>query len=503
MTELREQWNNQIGFLLAAIGSAVGLGNIWRFPYVAGTNGGGAFLIPYFFAILTAGIPLLILEYTIGKTYRGGAPVTLARMNKKFELLGWFQVMVAFVISTYYMAIIVWTVRYIGFSFNLAWGDDPSGFFMDFLGATESATDLGQLQTNMILAFLVVWAIVAFIMYKGIRKGIEIACRITLPILMLLIVILVIRGATLPGAVDGLEFLFKPDWGALKDPSVWVAAYGQIFFSLSVGFAIMVSYSSYLPKKSDVVNSAFITATANHGFEVFTAIGIFGIVGYMAGQQGAEVAEVASSGVGLAFITFPTAISSLPALNAVFGVCFFGALFIAAITSMISILQAVISGIHDKFNVSHAKATTVVIVPAFLISILFITGAGMIILDIVDNFINNIGIVGYGCIEVILLGWFFDLESLRREANRYSNFSIGRWWCYTLKFVTVAVLGVMIILNTVNYIQNGYGGYLLKDIVIFGWGTILLVIVCGIVLNHMKGKDGYRDLDKISHKEAV
>ena len=142
MTELREQWNNQIGFLLAAIGSAVGLGNIWRFPYVAGTNGGGAFLIPYFFAILTAGIPLLILEYTIGKTYRGGAPVTLARMNKKFELLGWFQVMVAFVISTYYMAIIVWTVRYIGFSFNLAWGDDPSGFFMDFLGATESATIL-------------------------------------------------------------------------------------------------------------------------------------------------------------------------------------------------------------------------------------------------------------------------------------------------------------------------------------------------------------------------
>ena len=119
--------------------------------------------------------------------------------------------------------------------------------------------------------------------YKGVRHGIEVVCRVTLPILMLLIVLLVIRGITLPGAVDGLNYLFQPDWSALKKPGVWVAAYGQIFFSLSIGFAIMVSYASYLPKKTDVVNSACITATANHGFEVFTAIGIFGIVGFMAG----------------------------------------------------------------------------------------------------------------------------------------------------------------------------------------------------------------------------
>ena len=306
--------------MLAAIGSAVGLGNLWRFPYVAATNGGGAFLVPYFFAIITAGIPILILEYTMGKTYRGGAPVTWARINKKFEWLGWFQVMVAFVIGTYYFAIIVWVLSYVGFSFTQAWGADPSSFFVEYLGLTDSALNFGGIRTNLILPFVIIWAIVGFVMYKGVSKGIETICKICLPILMLLTVILVVRGITLPGAVKGLEYMFKPDWSMLADSSVWVAAYGQIFYSLSIGFAIMLAYSSYLPRETDVVNSAFITATANHGFEVFAGIGVFSIMGFMATQQGVAVEDIAASGIGLAFMTFPTAISELPALNALFGI---------------------------------------------------------------------------------------------------------------------------------------------------------------------------------------
>ena len=137
--------------------------------------------------------------------------------------------MVAFVIGTYYFAIIVWVLSYIGFSFTEAWGADPTGFFLEYLGVTDSALNLGGIQTNLILPFLIVWVAIAVIMYKGISKGIEMACRICLPILMVLVLVLVIRGITLPGAVDGLEYMFKPDWPALKEPSVWVAAYGQIF----------------------------------------------------------------------------------------------------------------------------------------------------------------------------------------------------------------------------------------------------------------------------------
>ncbi len=499
---MRDQWNSKVGFLLAAIGSAVGLGNIWRFPYIAATNGGGAFLLPYFFAIITAGIPILILEYTMGKTYRGGAPVTWARMNRRFEWLGWFQVMIAFVIAVYYFAIIVWVVSYIGFSFTQAWGADPTTFFTEYLGLTDSALNLGGLQTHLIIPFIIIWAIAAFIMYKGINKGIEMACRICLPILFVLILILVVRGVTLDGAMQGLEYMFKPDWNALKDPSVWVAAYGQIFFSLSIAFSIMLAYSSYLPKKTDVVNSAFITATANHGFEIFAGIGVFSIMGYMATQQGVPVSEVAGSGIGLAFMTFPTAISALPALNALFGVCFFGALFTAGITSLISILQAVVSGFHDKFEMSHKKAVTIVIVPAFVLSLLFITGAGMNILDIVDSFINNIGIVSAGVIEVILVTRFFNIEKLRQEANSFSNFSIGRWWVFSLRIITTVVLGIMIFLNTRDFLYNGYGNYPTADIAVFGWGTILFVVMFADALTTMKGKEGYRDLDKISYKEV-
>ena len=498
---MRDQWNNKLGFLLAAIGSAVGLGNLWRFPYVAATNGGGAFLLPYLFAIITAGIPILILEYTMGKTYRGGAPVTWARINQKWEWVGWVQAMVAFVIGIYYFAIIVWVLSYIGFSFTEAWGADPSAFFVEYLGVTDSALNLGGIQMNLVLPFLVIWAVTAFIMYKGISKGIEMVCKVCLPILMVLTLILVIRGITLPGAADGLEYMFKPDWAALKEPSVWVAAYGQIFYSLSIGFAIMLAYSSYLPKETDVVNSAFITATANHGFEVFAGIGVFSIMGYMALQQGVPVEEVAASGIGLAFMTFPTAISSLPAFNGLIGVCFFGALLTAGVTSMVSILQAVVSSFHDKFDIEHKKAVTIVLVPTFILSILFITGAGLNILDIVDAFINNIGVATGGVIEVILICWFFNPEKLRQEANQFSNFSIGKWWTYSLKFVTVIVLGVMLIMNTKDFIVNGYGGYAATDVAVFGWGAIAFVVIFAIILTVKKGKDGYRDLDKISQKE--
>ena len=498
----RDQWGSKVGFLLAAIGSAVGLGNLWRFPYVAATNGGGAFILPYLIAIITAGIPILILEYTMGKTYRGGAPVTWARINKKFEWLGWFQVMVAFVIGIYYFAIIVWVLSYVGFSFNEAWGADPTTFFVEYLGLTDSALNFGGIQTNLIVPFLIIWAVVAFIMYKGISKGIETVCKICLPILFVLVAVLVVRGITLPGAVDGLAYMFTPDWAALTKPSVWVAAYGQIFYSLSIGFAIMLAYSSYLPKDTDVVNSAFITATANHGFEIFAGIGVFCIMGFMAYTQGVAVEDVAASGVGLAFMVFPTAISSLPALNGLFGVCFFGALLTAGITSMVSILQAVVSGMHDKFDMSHKKAVTVVLVPTFILSILFITGAGLNILDIVDAFINNIGVAAGGLIEVILITRFFNPERLRKEANEFSNFSIGQWWTYSLRIVTTVLLGIMLFKNTLDFVTNGYGGYAQLDINVFGWGAIILVIIVADFLTTLKGKEGYADLEKIADKEV-
>ena len=497
---MNDKWNSKLGFLMAAIGSAVGLGNLWRFPYVAASNGGGAFLLPYFIAIITAGIPILILEYTLGKTYRGGAPGVFSRLNAKFEWMGWMQVMISFMIFIYYFAIVVWTLCYVFFSIKQSWGTDTTSFFFTkFLGATDSAHNIGGIQINLILPFIIVWGLAALILYSGISKGIERACRIGLPLLMVLTVVLVIRGITLPGAADGLQYMFKPQWKALSDPHVWVSAYGQIFYSLSIAFGIMLSYSSYLPKKTDVVNSAFITACANHGFEIFAGIGVFGIIGFMAGQQGVPVNQVAGQGIGLAFMTFPTAISSLPAMKGLVGVCFFGALFVAGITSLISIAQVIITGIEAKFKISsHHRAVTLVLVPSLILSVLFITGGGLNILDILDAHINNVALTVSGAIEVFIISWLTKVEDIRTVANETSNFHVGKWWTYSLKIVTVIMLSFMTILNTYQYIVDGYGNYSRLDNNIFGWGAIGICIIFTIIFTTRKGTEGYNTMDIVA-----
>src|SRR5699024_390202 len=330
--EERSQWGTRAGFILAAIGSAVGLGNIWRFPAEAYANGGGAFFIPYLFALLTAGIPILIMEFTMGHKYRGSAPLTYRRMHKKTEGIGWWAVLVAFVISTYYSVIIAWAISYSYFSLNLTWGDDTEGFlFGDYLQLAETEGQIGSLVPCVFFPLIVVWIVVLGVLIRGVKRGIEIANRIMIPTLVIVFLIIVIRAITLPGAITGLDAFFKPDFTEILSPTVWVAAYGQIFFSLSIAFAIMITYSSYLPKKSDITNNAFITGFSNSGFELLAGIGVFSVLGFMATTQGVAVDEVVSGGVGLAFMVFPAIINEFPAFSEVFGFLFFASLILAGL----------------------------------------------------------------------------------------------------------------------------------------------------------------------------
>src|SRR5690554_1310445 len=241
----REQWGTRAGFLLAAMGSAIGLGNIWRFPAVAYENGGGAFFIPYLFALLTAGIPMLIMEFTIGHKYRSSAPRSLKRISGGMEWIGWWQVIISFVISTYYPIIISWASMYAYFSFSQAWGDNPEKFFKnDFLNMATPG-EFGAFVPSVLVPLVIIWAIVFIILFRGVKKGIELANRIFIPLLLICFLLIVIRAVTLPGALTGLNAFFEPDWSSIMNGSVWVAAYGQIFYSLSIGFAIMITFSSY------------------------------------------------------------------------------------------------------------------------------------------------------------------------------------------------------------------------------------------------------------------
>src|SRR5690625_3992656 len=327
--QTRSQWGTRAGFVLAAAGSAIGLGNIWRFPYVAYENGGGAFFIPYLIALLTAGIPILIMEFTMGHKYRGSSPLTFRRMNKRTEIIGWWGVLVAFVISTYYSVIIAWAISYAVFSVNLSWGSDTTSYFVgDYLQVVDPG-QFGSFVPGVLIPLLIVWLIVLGILFRGVKRGIEIANRIMIPLLVIVFLIIVIRAITLPGALTGLNAFFEPDFSRILNSQVWIAAYGQIFFSLSIAFAIMITYSSYLPKKSDITNNAFITGFSNSGFELLAGIGVFSILGFMATQQGVAIDEVVAGGVGLAFVVFPAIINEFPAFNEFFGLLFFLSLVLA------------------------------------------------------------------------------------------------------------------------------------------------------------------------------
>ncbi|HAM44199.1 MAG TPA: sodium-dependent transporter, partial [Propionibacteriaceae bacterium] len=311
----REEWTGQIGFLLAAIGSAVGLGNIWRFPGVAYENGGGAFMIPYLVAILTAGIPILFLDYAIGHRFRGSAPLSLRRLTGKAsgEALGWFQVAVSFIIAIYYTAVIAWALSYFVFSFTIAWGDDPAGFFVGEYLQVGDPTLTGGFVPGVLIPMAVVWALVLAVLAGGIAKGVQRVNLIAMPLLVVGFLILVVRSLFLDGALDGLNALFTPHWAALTDPAVWIAAYSQVFFSLSIAFGIMITYASYRKKRSNLTSPGLVVAFANSSFELLAGIGVFAALGFLAHSQATTVGELEGlTGPILSFVTFPLIISHMP-----------------------------------------------------------------------------------------------------------------------------------------------------------------------------------------------
>ncbi|XEC94733.1 sodium-dependent transporter [Paenibacillus tarimensis] len=498
--EHREQWGSRAGFILAAAGSAIGLGNIWRFPYVAYENGGGAFLIPYFFALLTAGIPILLLEFGVGRLGGGSAPLSLSKLSRRFEWLGWWQVMICFIITTYYVAVIAWALSYFFYSFNLSWGEDTGGFFSNTYlnlpdapyGAVKTGGTLGGVQWHILLPLLAVWAGTYFILYRGVKRGIEKVSKIFMPLLLIIMILFVIRAVTLPGAAVGLNHLFTPDFGKILPPflggtdplwhKVWLAAYGQIFFSLSIAFAIMITYSSYLNKKQDVNNSGFIMAFSNSGFEFLAAIGVFAAIGFMAVSTGTGVEKVATGGPGLAFVVFPQIINNFPFMNGTFGALFFLSLVLAGFTSLISIVEVLIASLMDKFRLSRKSAVNWVVGVCTLVSVVYTTGAGIILLDIVDNFINSFGIVIAGLAEVILVGWFANLMRIREENNLVSDYRVGMWWNIMIMGVTPLVLLYMTYKNFETELSRNYEDYTTEALLYFGWIMVILTVVIAFTL---------------------
>ncbi|WP_440956231.1 sodium-dependent transporter [Methanosarcina sp. Mfa9] len=482
----REVWNTRVGFILAAVGSAVGLGNIWRFSYTCYENGGGAFLIPYFIALLTAGIPLMILEFGLGSKFKGSAPMSLKRADKKFEWIGWLGVMSGFIITTYYSVIVGWSLIYLANAFTLGWGTDTAGFlFGEVLELSDSPWVLGGFAHKVLLGLLATWAIIWVVEKKGVQGGIEKASKIFMPLLWILLIVLVFRAVTLVGALDGIEWYLKPDFSMLLDKNLWVAAYGQAFFSLSLGMAIMITYSSYLPKKSDIVNNAFIVSLADCAFSFTMGFAIFGTLGYMASSKGVGLQEVVASGVGLAFVVLPEALNMLPGLKAITAVAFFLSIVVAALSSLISIVEGFAAAIMDKFDMSRSRAVDVAIGVSLIGSLIFATKGGLYWLDIVDHFVNIYGLMVVGILEVVAIGWVYGGDRIKEWVNTYSDIMAGKWWDISAKVVIPVVLVICLAQETLTGINEPYGGYD-TNALLMGFGVIVLGAVIALMLPLLK-----------------
>jgi len=584
----RERWGSRTAFIMAAVGSAVGLGNLWRFPAVAFANGGGAFFIPYFVALISAGIPLMIVEYAVGQKFQGGAPKALAAITEHFRWVGWFALLVSFTITTYYVVVMAYAWHYAVASWTIAWQDPapvadvrdgqvveipasrvvlyvpakdaeqkareeraqqrhaadrrlpvltaeelearktqektkPEDQRSEFVSLDSNAgnyftqvalggfrpgvwqherslnesnpsragpsytDEMFRLSPNLVLGTFITWLAIFLIIFRGVRNvGKVVMVTVPLPIILLFIVL--IRGITLPGAATGIIYYLKPNWELLKDPSVWMAAYGQIFFSLSLGFGILIAYASYMPPESDVTNSAFITSLGNCATSFFAGLAVFSVLGYLAYVQGEPVSDVVQGGPGLVFITYPVALSKMPmgqwgiaGLSFLFFVC----LISLGIDSAFSLVEGIVTGFRDRSKrLPRATLTAVACVAGFLGSLFFCTRSGLMWLDIVDRWMNQYGLVLVGLLECIAVAYFFHLDELKDYVNRHSEIKLHNWFDAFIKVITPGILLFLLASQFLKDTTAAYGGYdkiLRFSVTLAGWGWFA-ALLCGALL---------------------
>ena len=473
MTEMKKsEWNSNIAFMMAMIGSAVGLGNIWRFPNVLYSNGGGSFMIPYIVSLFLLGISFVLVEYAVGFKFKKSLARILYSVSTKLEPVAWFILLIVFLITTYYVCVVGWDLIYIFLSFTKAWGSNPDVFFTaNVLQATDSISRIFKIVPAVLGSVFAIWFLSWFIIKRDLNDGIGKVSQILLPMLCIIVVIIVAFSLTLPGASVGYTQIFTPDWSALTNLDVWLAAFGQIVFSLSLGMAIAMTYASYLPEGSKLVDNAVIVAFSNSGFEVFNSIGIFSILGFMTVTSGIPFNELVTSGTGLAFVVFPQVFNTMGPAAHIIGPLFFICILFAGITSVIALLEGVCYSISEKFLIERKKTATVVCVVGFLISTIFATGAGSTILGIFDGYLNNFALLFAVLLECLIFGWIYKFDDLIETLNNNSSIKVGKTWKTVIKYILPVCIGGL-------WIQGVYSTVTTAD----GLSTTIMIILTIVLI---------------------
>jgi neurotransmitter:Na+ symporter, NSS family len=439
----RGQWQSRAGFIAAAAGSAIGLGNIWRFPYITGRYGGGAFVLVYILLLIFVGYPVMTSELLLGrKTQKNpvGAYKALAP-GTPWVIVGFMGVLAGFIILSYYSVVAGWSLSYIFKSgAYMAAGSDSANIFVSSITST-----FGGIFWHTLFMLLCIG-----IVYGGIENGIEKWSKILMPVLLLLLIILIVRSVTLPGAGEGLSFYLRPDFSAFNAEG-FLAALGQVFFTLSLGMGCMITYGSYLKKDEDIPLNAKYVVTFDTiiallaGFVIFPAVFAFGLE--------------PATGPGLTFITLPAVFSQMGAAGHIFGSIFFILLTVAALTSAISLLEVVAAYFIDEIKWSRKKATIGMGIAIWILGIFPSLGystlshvkliKGFDILDSFDFFANNILLPLGGLLIAIFIGWFWGTDKALEEANHGAGTKIGTSYSFLIKYI-VPIAVFIVFLNSIG-----------------------------------------------------
>lgn len=454
MEKQRESWGSRLGVILAVAGSAVGLGNFLRFPVQAVRNGGGVFMIPYIISFLLLGLPLMWIEWTAGR-FGGGfghgtAPGVFHTMWSKNRFIKYFGVIGIFgplVIFMYYTYIESWLLGYAVFTLLPRFASLTTAEHMrEFLAWYRESW-------WSYLFFILTFVVNITIIYFGIKKGIEKFCNWAMPLLLCLAIFLVIRVLTFGSPdpahpeynpVKGLEFLWKPDFSKLLDPKVWLAAAGQIFFTLSVGIGVILTYASYLRRTDDVILSGLTSAATNEFVEVVLggSIVIPAAFTFLGPERAVEVAT--SGAFDLGFVTMPVIFKQVH-FGSLFAFIWFVLLFLAGITSSVSLAQPSIAFLEDEFDIPKKDAVLIYSVVTFLLCqpSVFLLKYGVV--DELDFWGGTFCLVLFGCIESILFSWVFGIDKAWEEMHSGADIRLPKIYKFIIKYITPLILITILI----------------------------------------------------------
>ncbi|KAF2894050.1 hypothetical protein ILUMI_12120, partial [Ignelater luminosus] len=520
----RGNWANKTEFLLSCMGYAIGIGNVWRFPYLCYRNGGGAFLVPYLLMLFLCGVPLFFMETTLGQ-FAGTGCITMFKIAPLFKGAGYAIVAVNIICTTYYNVIIAYPLLFLAncFRWKLPWIDCENSWNTDnclplsgrdttriytnstildlnnnftserrtktpadeffhnrILNISESIEDVGSIVWPLFFCDVVAWVVVYLCIMNGVKSvGKVVYFTATFPFVILFV--LLIRGITLPGAWDGIFFYIYPQWHQLTNLKVWADAAVQIFFSLGPGWGGIVNMASYNEFRNNNKGDSILVPILNCGTSIFAGFVVFSVLGFMSYKTGLPVSTVATGGPGLAFVTYPEAITMLPWPH-VWAVLFFIMLFLLGLDSCFVQIEAIISSVIDEYPFLMKRKQLVAFASCFIMflgSILFVTNGGMYLLQLFDWYAASISVILICLVEVFIVGWTYGTDNFVRDLEFMTQEKVHWWWPLCWKFVTPIILTFIFMTSIAFNTTITYHGFLYPDwSIVLGWSSCAASMLC-------------------------